>query len=74
MDYTKIKEMLTDEYSDVISYVNLYKETDDCIFRDIAHEEMIHAKHLENILKDAGVDIEGFKESKKKAETALEEV
>ena len=74
MDYTKLKEMLKDEYADVLSYVNLYEETDNCIFRDIAHEEMIHAKHLEDVLKNAGIALEDFEEPKKKAEAALEEV
>lgn len=54
MDYTVLTNRLTDEYKDVITYCNMYKSSGNGIFRDIAREEMTHAKLIENILKEAG--------------------
>lgn len=73
MDYSKLNEMLEDEYKDVVLYVDLYKNSENSIFRDIAREEMTHAKHVKNILADAG-KLEDCKELRGKAEKALNEV
>ena len=54
MDYQKLNEMLADEYEDVVSYMELFRKTDNSIFHDIAKEEMVHAKHLTDILESAG--------------------
>jgi hypothetical protein len=69
MDYTTLNEILKKEYKDVIVYVDLYKAFNDPIFKDIAREEMTHAFHIENILKDAEMlgDCESFKEQAKAA-------
>lgn len=54
MDYEKLNEILKDEFNDVVMYASLYKTSENPIFRDIAREEMTHAKHIKYILKDAG--------------------
>ena len=66
-----ITNMLHDEYRDVVAYMDLYKQTDNCIFRDIAQEEMVHAKHLEDILSETD-GFTGFPDEKEKARKALE--
>lgn len=54
MDYEKLNEILKDEFNDVVMYASLYKTSENPIFRDIAREEMTHAKHIKHILKSAG--------------------
>lgn len=74
--YEKLNTMLQNEYSDVITYVELSKNetgAESQIFRDIAREEFTHAKHLKHILQEAG-KLEDFKELEGKARTALESV
>lgn len=44
MDYNILANRLDDEYKDVITYSDLYKSSGNGIFRDIAREEMTHAK------------------------------
>ena len=73
MDYTILNESLKDEYEDVVKYVGFYKETDNAIFRDIAREEYVHAKHIKAILKEAG-KLELSSELEEKAKSALGEV
>ena len=74
MDYTALNERLTDEYKDVITYVGLFRSSGNGIFRDIAREEMTHAKHIENILKEAGKLSSVHQDAKKQAEEALAEI
>ena len=73
MDYTALNERLKDEYKDVITYVDLYKTSGEGIFRDIAREEMTHAKIIENFLKEQG-QLDQDPDIRKKAEQALSEV
>lgn len=73
LDYIKLNEQLDDEYKGVEDYVGLYKETNEGIFRDMAREEMIHAKHLEWYINKAG-KLADHSKNKEKAEKALNEV
>lgn len=73
MDYVKLNESLKDEYADVVKYVDFYKETDNGVFRDIAREEFVHAKHLKHILTSSG-NLENVTEAEEKAKAALESV
>lgn len=73
VDYKNLNEHLNEEYQGVIEYVDLYKKTDEGIFRDMAREEMTHAKHLEWYINKAGQLTDHSKE-KEAAEKALCEV
>lgn len=73
MDYSKLNDRLRDEYNDVVIYVELFKASENPIFRDIAREEMTHAKHIKDILLEAG-KLEDCKEIREKAESALSDV
>jgi len=77
--YRMLADNVRDEYNDVIRYVNLSKaaatnelEGPAQILKDIAHEEFIHAQHVENILKDMGVLKEDNFGLKKNAREALD--
>lgn len=74
--YTRLNNLLDDEYNDVIVYVELSKIADDNgesqILKDIAREEYIHAGHLERILAKAGKLVNS--DSKEEATKALETV
>ena len=74
MDYNILANRLNDEYKDVITYSDLYKSSGNGIFRDIAREEMTHAKHIEDILKDADRSSDLHQDVKKQAEEALAEI
>ena len=76
MDYTKLNESLSDELKDVVKYVEFFKKSDNAIFRDIAREEYVHAKHIKDILKKAGkLELSPeLEELEKKAKAALEAV
>lgn len=73
LDYKNLNEHLNEEYQGVIEYVDLYKKTNEGIFRDMAREEMTHAKHLEWYLKKHEQLTDHSKE-KSAAEKALNEV
>lgn len=77
MDYEHLNTMLMNEYNDVITYVTLSKNANDSesqIFRDIAKEEYIHAKHIKQILIKAGKLEDGFDKLETNAKEALESV
>lgn len=73
LDYKNLNEHLNEEYRGVMEYVDLYKKTDEGIFRDMAREEMTHANHLEWYLKKHDQLTDHSKE-KSVAEKALNEV
>jgi rubrerythrin len=73
MDYAKLNESLKDEYNDVIKYVGFFKKTDNAIFRDIAREEYVHAKHLKDILTESG-KLDTASDLEEKAKAALDDV
>lgn len=73
MDYARLNAALKAEYEDVVMYVDFYKKSDNAIFRDIAREEFIHAKHLRDILQSAGM-LEAAPELEEKAKSAIEKV
>ena len=73
MDYSKLNELVKNEYKDVVVYIELFKSSENPIFRDIAREEMTHAKHIKNMLLEAG-KFEDCKEIREKAEAALADV
>ena len=73
LDYTKLNEHLDEEYHGVLEYVDLYKQTNEGIFRDMAREEMTHAKHLEWYIDKAG-KLTDHSKTKAAAEKALGEV
>ena len=73
MDYTKLNESLKDEYNDVIKYVDFFKKSNNAIFRDIAREEFTHAKHLKNILLEAG-KLDAASDLEDEAKAALDDV
>lgn len=77
----ELSKRVKDEFNDVIAYSELSKvagayglEGPAQILKDIAHEEHLHAEHLENILSQLG----GLKEDnfglKQNAREALESV
>lgn len=77
MDYKHLNTMLMNEYNDVITYVTLSKNADDSksqIFRDIAKEEYTHAKHIKQILIEAGKLEDGFDKLEANSKEALESV
>ena len=76
--YTMLAENIKDEYNDVIRYVNLSKTAKENdlegpaqILKDIAHEEYIHAEHIENILREMNTSKEDNFDLKKNAREAL---
>lgn len=73
LDYTKLNEHLDEEYQGVLEYVDLYKQTNEGIFRDMAREEMTHAKHLEWYIDKVG-KLTDHSKTKAAAEKALGEV
>lgn len=73
LDYTKLNEHLDEEYQGVLEYVDLYKQTNEGIFRDMAREEMTHAKHLEWYINKSG-KLTDHAKTKTEAEKALNEV
>lgn len=73
LDYKKLNEHLDEEYQGVLEYVDLYKQTNDGIFKDMAREEMTHAKHIERYISKAG-ELTDHTKAKEAAEKALNEV
>ena len=79
--YNALAADVKDEYNDVIKYVNLSKtaaaynlEGPAQILKDIAHEEFLHAEHLEYILRKMNVLKEDNFDLKKNARKALDGV
>ena len=77
----ELSERVKDEFNDVVSYSKLSKvasthglEGPAQILKDIAHEEHLHAKHLENILSQLGVSKEDDFGLKQNAHEAIESV
>lgn len=73
LDYEKLNAHLDEEYQGVQEYVDLYKQTKEGIFKDMAREEMTHAKHLEWFISRNGTLMDHAK-TKEAAEKALAEV
>ena len=73
MDYARLNESLTDEYKDVVKYAGIYKESGNAIFRDMAREEAIHAKHIKAFLQEAG-ELVAAPELEAKAQATLDEI
>ena len=73
LDYKKLNDHLDEEYQGVLEYVDLCKQTNEGIFRDMAREEMTHAKHLEWYISKAG-ELTDHAKTKEAAEKALREV
>ena len=77
--YAMLAERVKDEYNDVIKYVNLSKSAENNnlegpaqILKDIAHEEFLHAEHIENILREMNALKEDNFGLKKNAREALD--
>lgn len=70
VDYTKLNAHLDEEYQGVQEYVELYEQTKEGMFRDMAREEMTHAKHLEWYINKAG-KLTDHDKTKQAAEKAL---
>lgn len=73
LDYKKLNEHLDEEYQGVQEYVDLYKQTNDGIFKDMAREEMTHAKHLERYIS-RDCQLTDHTKTKEAAEKALSEI
>lgn len=73
LDYKKLNEHLDEEYQGVLEYVDLYKKTNEGIFRDMAKEEMTHAKYLEWYMNRCG-QLTDHAKTKEEAEKALNEI
>lgn len=73
LDYKKLNEHLDEEYQGVLEYVGLYKQTNEGMFRDMAREEMTHAKHLEWYTQKCN-QLTDHAKTKAEAEKALNEV
>lgn len=73
LDYTKLNAHLDEEYQGVQEYVDLYTQTKEGIFRDMAREEMTHAKHLEWYISKAG-KLTDHEKTKQAAEKALNSI
>ena len=73
LDFAALNKQLDEEYEGVIEYAKLCKETGEGIFRDMAREEMTHAKHLEWYINKNG-KLTDHEANKSKAKAALEEV
>lgn len=73
LDYTNLNEHLDEEYKGVQEYADLFKQTNEGIFRDMAREEMTHAKHLEWYINKAG-KLTDHELAKASAEKALNEI
>ena len=73
LDYKKLNDHLDEEYQGVQEYVDLYKQTNEGMFRDMAKEEMTHARHLEWYMQKHG-QLTDHTKTKEAAEKALNEV
>lgn len=73
VDYKKLNEHLDEEYHGVLEYVDLYNQTKEGIFRDMAREEMTHARHLEWYISKA-CELADHTKTKEAAEKALDGV
>ena len=73
LDYKKLNEHLDEEYQGVQEYVDRYNQTNEGMFRDMAREEMTHAKHLEWYMQKRN-QLTDHTKTKEAAEKALNEV
>lgn len=73
LDYEKLNAHLDEEYRGVQEYVDLYKQTKEGIFKDMAREEMTHAKHLEWFIS-RDCKLTDHEKTKAAAEKALSEI
>lgn len=73
LDYKKLNEHLDEEYQGVQEYVDLYNETNEGMFRDMAREEMTHANHLEWYMQKKGQLTDHYK-TKEAAKKSLNSV
>lgn len=73
LDYEKLNAHLDEEYQGVLEYVDLYKKTKEGIFKDMAREEMTHAKHLEWFIS-RDCKLTDHEKTKAAAEKALSEI
>lgn len=73
LDYKKLNDHLDEEYQGVLEYVDLYKQTNEGMFRDMAREEMTHAKHLEWYMQKCN-QLTDHTKTKEAAEKALSDV
>ena len=73
LDYEKLNAHLDEEYQGVQEYVDLYKQTKEGIFKDMAREEMTHAKHLEWFIS-RDCKLTDHEKTKAAAEKALSEI
>lgn len=64
-------EHLQEELHDVESYMEMYHETECGIYKDLAYDEMSHAKILKEKCKDEGVDLTPYMEQWNHAENLL---
>lgn len=64
--FKQLPETLKEELHDVFKYIDMSKAVDNDgysqIFRDIAHEEYFHAKHIKDIILDHGDSIPNIDE------------
>lgn len=77
----ELSERVKDEFNDVVTYSKLSKvaathglEGPAQILKDIAHEEHLHAQHLEDILRELGALKEDNFGLKQNAREAVESV
>ena len=66
-DLDVLREWFTEELHDAQKYAEMADRAHhggECILRDIAKEELGHAKHLCRILKKHGVEVDFEKESR----------
>ena len=77
----ELSKRVKDEFNDVVTYSKLSKvaathglEGPAQILKDIAHEEHLHAEHLENVLSQLGVSKEDNFSLKQNAREAVESV
>lgn len=75
----ELSEHLKDEFNDVINYINLSNSAASLglegpaqILKDIAHEEYLHAEHIENILQEMNALKENNLNLKKNAREVLD--
>lgn len=73
LDYEKLNAHLDEEYQGVQEYADLYKQTKEGIFKDMAREEMTHAKHLEWFIS-RDCKLTDHEKTKAAAEKALSEI
>lgn len=70
--YDEIVAAIADELADVVKYTDMAKGCEyGPILRDIAAEEMQHARNLRNILEIQGESLPDMTEQWSKARTAL---